>query len=128
MTTINNKIVMELAAKVLEKYHYYIIQKGVSNRELLDEGFTAFQALKSAMATELVLNHSWTTPEKNNIDYVCVGHIELPGIEDMEYPTPEIEPFNNVIEALQEKFIEGRDGKKVPIVAYVGALNKVKIS
>lgn len=128
MTTMNNKLAMELATKVLEKYHYYIIDKGVSNRELLDEGFTAFQALKSAMATELVLNHSWTKTKKDNQDYVCIGHIELPGIENMEYLTPEIEPFNNVIEALQEKFIDSQEGKKVPLVAYIGALNKVKTS
>jgi hypothetical protein len=119
-----SKYAMELAAKVLEKYHYYIIKKGVTDRELLDEGFTAFQALKSAIATDVVLNHSWTMNEKKPSDYVCIGHLDMPGIEDFEYMQCEIEPFNNVIESLQEKFINGTEGKKVPIVAYVGALNK----
>lgn len=118
---------IELAMETLKKYHYYVIDKGITDNELLNKSFTAFHALKSALAEEVVLNHSWTKTEKDNIDYVLIGHINLPGIEDMEYPTPEVDLFDNVLEAVQEKFITGSNNKKAPLVVYVGGLSNVTL-
>ncbi len=65
----------------------------------------------------------WTAAKKDLSDYIHVGSLSLAGIEDGEYGTPEIDPFDNTIEALQEKLVTGSDHKKVPLLAYIGALN-----
>ena len=117
-----DKRAMELAVKALEKYHYYIIENGVADRELLDEGFTAFQALKIAMASQVIALHAWEKSQKDDADYVVVGTLSLGGIEDEEYIESEIDPLDHVIDALQAKYIDGREHKRVTLLAYVGGL------
>ena len=65
----------------------------------------------------------WTAAKKDLSDYIHVGSLLLAGIEDGEYGTSEIDPFDNTIEALQEKLVTGSDHKKVPLLAYIGELN-----
>ena len=65
----------------------------------------------------------WTADKKDLSDYVLVGSLSLAGIEDGEYGQSEIDSFENAIEALQEKLVTGADHKKVPLLAYIGALN-----
>jgi hypothetical protein len=64
----------------------------------------------------------WTTDKKDLSDYFLVGSLTLAGIEDGEYGTSEIDPLDNTIDALQERLVTGSDHKKVPLLAYIGAL------
>jgi len=65
----------------------------------------------------------WAAAKKDLSDYICVGSLTLAGIEDGEYGQSEINSFENTIEALQERLVTGSEHKKVPLVAYIGALN-----
>ena len=115
---------MELAVKALEKYHYYIIDKGVADRALLDEGFAAFHALKMAIGSQVTKNHAWTKVEKDDSDYVLIGTLNLAGMEDYEYLESETDPLDHVIDALQEQYINDREAKRVPLLVFVGDLKK----
>jgi len=64
----------------------------------------------------------WTTDKKDLSDYILVGSLTLAGIEDGEYGASEIDPLDNTIDALQERLVTGSDHKKVPLLAYIGAL------
>ena len=70
----------------------------------------------------------WDAAKKDLSEYIHVGSLTLAGIEDnldgTEFGESEIERFEAVIEALQEKLINGRECKKVPLIAYIGGHNR----
>ena len=115
---------MELALKALEKYHYHVIDKGAADRDLLDEGFKAFQTLKMALGSRVTRSHAWTEGEKDASDYVLVGTLKLAGIEGYEYLQSEIDPLDHVIDALQEQYITGPEVARVSLLAYIKPLKK----
>lgn len=89
---------------------------------------TAIKALAHPAQEPVVLRFSEWTVSKNDLsDHICVGELTLAGIEDNlegpEFGEVEIERFDAVIEALQEKLVTGRECKKVPLIAYIGANN-----
>lgn len=71
--------------------------------------------------------NEWTVGKNDLSDHIYVGELILAGIEDNleepEFGEVEIERFDAVIEALQEKLVTGRECKKVPLIAYIGANN-----
>jgi hypothetical protein len=64
----------------------------------------------------------WTNGEKDLSNYILVGSLALAGIEDGEYGQSEIDPLDNTIDALQERLVTGSEHKRVPLLAYIGAL------
>jgi len=131
---------LKLALEALKKCHYYMIDAGLPNQSLLNEAFTAYKAVEALkehamretqrlgqeieqapVADALHFAH-WTTDKKDLSDYILVGSLTLAGIEDGEYGTSEIDPLDNTIDALQERLVTGSDHKKVPLLAYIGAL------
>jgi hypothetical protein len=80
-------------------------------------------AQKQELVADALYFAQWTAAKKDLSDYICVGSLTLAGIEDGEYGQSEIDSLENTIEALQEKLVTGADHKKVPLLAYIGALN-----
>ena len=64
----------------------------------------------------------WAAAKKDLSDYICVGSLTLAGIEDGEYGQSDIDPLDKTIAALQERLVNGSEHKKVPLLAYIGAL------
>ena len=123
---------MKQAIEALKECHYYMIDAGLPNQSLLNEAFTASNALRQAIKKaeqqeQIPLRfNEWAFGENCLSDYVCVGKLTLAGIEDNlegpEFGESEIDSLEEVIKALQSTFITGRDCKKVPLIAYIGAL------
>ena len=71
--------------------------------------------------------NEWTVGKNDLSDHIYIGELTLAGIEDNlegpEFGEAEIERFDAVIEALQEKLVTGRECKKVPLIAYIGVNN-----
>ena len=98
-------------------------------------GCKAITAIKKALAQpeqepvgDALYFAQWTADKKDLSNYVLVGSLSLAGIEDnldgTEFGESEIERFEAVIESLQEKLINGRECKKVPLIAYIGGHNR----
>ena len=70
--------------------------------------------------------HQWEVTKKGTKNLIQVGTLSLGGIEentdDAEFSESDIDRLEDVIEALQEKLVTGRDQVKVPLLAYVETL------
>ena len=60
-----DKATVKLTQKALMKCHYHIIDAGLPNQSLLDEVFTAFKALKEALAQPEQEPVAWLLTDKN---------------------------------------------------------------
>lgn len=71
----------------------------------------------------------WEWTRKGKLpDHVIIGSLELAGIEDGEYGTSEIDRVERVIDALQEKYVTGRESVRIPLLAFVGDLENQAIA
>jgi len=66
--------------------------------------------------------HQWEVAKKGTKNLIQVGTLNLGGIEEnadgAEFNESDIDRLEDVIEALQEKLVIGRDNIKLPLLAY----------
>jgi len=65
---------MKLALEALKKCHYYMIDAGLPNQSLLNEGFTAYKALEEVLAEHAMREVQRLGQEIEEIEYCTVYH------------------------------------------------------